>query len=93
MLVCRLVHSCGPDWNISTNAIKSCADINGPQMTIPTDFGDPLTFTLAPPQFDTCGLSLHCHYEHIIMMMRALSSKECCAKVQPHKAISMHVDS
>ncbi len=42
----------GPDWNISTigwTAMKLCTVIDSPQRMNPTDFGDPLTYTLVPP--------------------------------------------
>ena len=37
----------GCDW-WKDPAIKVCADIHGAQRMNPTDFGDPLTFHLAP---------------------------------------------
>ncbi len=52
MMVGWSVH-CGPDWNIWTiiwgTAMKFHTDIHSPQRMNPTDFGDPLSFPLAPP--------------------------------------------
>ncbi len=54
---CWLIHHFGP--NISTTigwiVIKFCTDVHGSQRMNPTDFGDPLTFSLAPP----AGQSFH----------------------------------
>ncbi len=61
MLVCQWVQLFGLDWNISTTfgwiALKFCTDIHGAQRINPNDFGDPLTFPLAPPAGITYHLS------------------------------------
>ncbi len=53
-------HHFGPDWTISTirlATIKLCTDIYDPQRMNPADFGDPLTFPLAPPAGQSFYLS------------------------------------
>ncbi len=52
--VCRSVCHFGAEWNSSTTigwiAMGICTGIHDPQRMNPNDFGDPLTFPLAPPQ-------------------------------------------
>lgn len=49
-MICRLIHHVAQDRNISTTvgliALKFCADVTDPQRMNPTDFGNPLSFSL-----------------------------------------------
>ncbi len=109
MSVCLLVNHSGPDWNISTAigwiAMTLCTDIHGPQRINLTDFGDPLNFH--QHKIPLCPVLLcwfmvytcftlpcwHCHCVHVSMLTLVFSSKHCCVCVQPHRALSIAVDS
>ena len=60
-LICRSSQSFGPDWNISTTigciAVTFHTVIRGPQRMNPHDFGEPLTFLLAPTASQSSHLS------------------------------------
>ncbi len=53
--------SVGPPRNISTTIgwinMKFCTNIHGPQKMNPKNFGDPLTFPLAPPSDQNFNMS------------------------------------